>query len=205
MRVCKAVAFISVIGLLFVGCENNSGKIKNSEIKTTQQNKSLVSNFSGNYVSTGYEKRNEGNDWVSVSVKTNGDEINVSVRSRADIKKPTCTLDVVARKLNETVFEASIDGKIVLFNFEGNKLNIATMKEEDSSVLNFYCSGGASIAGNYTIIEGELDENQIDKTLFSKVLMHKDVGFSISSEKDMDGSVVTISPFGLSIGNLLNY
>ena len=72
-------------------------------------------------------------------------------------KKPTCTFDATANRLNENTYQTSIDGKTVLFSFKDDKINITTEKSENSGILNFYCSGGASLAGEYSKIEGELD------------------------------------------------
>lgn len=73
-----------------------------------------------------------------------------------------------------------------MFRFSENGITIETEKKEDSSILSFYCSGGASIADTYTKINEPLDETQIDKTKFSKVLNLQDVGFNISSTEKME-------------------
>lgn len=71
--------------------------------------------INGNYVSDFYAQRNEGYDWVAVSVKKNSpDEIFLSVRSRADKKKPTCTFDTKAYKINDSTYVAVEEGKKIL-------------------------------------------------------------------------------------------
>ena len=57
--------------------------------------------FEGNYVSDGYEKKYEGYDWVAVTVRQTGNSTyHLRIRSRMDIKKPTCTFDAEATKLD---------------------------------------------------------------------------------------------------------
>lgn len=165
-------------------------------VSTKKTNEAL--NVLGNYVSEDYAKRNEGYDWVSVSVSPaeNG-QLKISVRSRADQKEPTCTYDVVAQEVNDTTYQAKVKEKTVLFKFTKGKISITTQKKENEALLNFYCAGGASIGGTYFKIDESLDQTQIDKTKFSKVLNLQNVGFNISSiEKDGKNSL-TIFTFGL--------
>lgn len=67
--------------------ETATAETKNTEKKeqvTSVKENTLV----GDYVSAEYAKRNEGYDWVAVSVSQVSDStLHVSVRSRADKKK----------------------------------------------------------------------------------------------------------------------
>ncbi len=200
------IVFISVY--LFNGCKSNTDK-GNTEKNTTQEtnkytseNKKTNKDFSGNYVSEGYDKRGEGYDWVSVSVKNiNENEISVSVRSRADQKKPTCTFDTKAKKVNDSTYSTVAEGKNVIIKFTDKSIKIATEKPEDESALYFFCSGGATVAGTYNKINESLDEKQIDKTIFTKVLRLQGIGFTVSA-KPKDGKVeLEIYPFGLKLDN----
>ena len=154
------------------------------------------------YVSDGYFQRNQGYDWVAVILNSfDKEKIKVQVRSRADRKKPTCTFDATAFKLNDSVYYTSVEGKEVLFEIHTNSLEIKTKNIEDDAVLMFYCSGGASIAGKYKKIVGELDKLQMDKTLFAKILQLQGIGFNISSIREEGKNMLTVTPFGLEIIN----
>ncbi len=185
---------IMMILFLTIGCKNETKKIK--EVSTSETTE--VINVLGNYVSENYSKRSEGYDWVAVSVtETENNQLNISVRSRADKKKPTCTFDAVAKKVDDKTYQTQIDGKSILFEFTNVQISITTEKEEDEGLLYFYCSGGASIAGSYLKMNEPLDQSQIDKIKFSRVLNLQDVGFYVSSIEKDGKNTLTIFTFGL--------
>lgn len=185
---------IAMVLFLAVGCKNETKKIE--EVSTTEVTEEL--NIVGNYVSEDYSKRSEGYDWVAVSVtEAENNQLHISVRSRADKKKPTCTFDAIAYKVDDKTYQTQIDGKSMLFKFTNSQVSITTNKEEDEGLLYFYCSGGASIAGTYLKLNEPLDERQIDKTKFSRVLNLQDVGFNISSIEKDGKNTLTIFTFGL--------
>lgn len=159
----KKMLFVTTMTLLVYSCTTETKK-QEKENQTLQK---VVTNdsFDGNYVNNSYDQRKEGYDWVAVIVsKESENQLKIEVRSRGDKKKPTCTFDVVAQKLNENTYTSVVQDKKVLFYFSENSITIETEKKEDSGILNFYCSGGASIADTYTKINEALDESQVDKT-----------------------------------------
>ncbi|MBE7645729.1 hypothetical protein [Tenacibaculum finnmarkense] len=159
MKSIKVIILLTVIGLIVMGCKHNS-----KEQERQEKGVVVTTDFSGNYVTASYKKRSEGYDWVAVSVAQNSaEEIYISVRSRADGKKPTCTFDTVAKKAGNNTFKTLTNGKIILFSFKDNKISISTEKFENRLILNFYCSGGGSLAGDYEKINESLDKTQIDK------------------------------------------
>ena len=122
----------------------------------------------GNYVSEHYTRRGEGYDWVAVSVLEAGEEeIKILVRSRADKKKPTCTFDAFMRRVNNQTFATPFKEAEILVRIEGSTLSISTSKEENRSLLMWFCSGGGSLAGEYEKIDKDLDQLQIDQTPFN--------------------------------------
>lgn len=156
----------------------------------------------GDFVSEGYHKRNEGYDWVAVSIgPLDQDRIGIKVRSRADRKKPTCTFDATAQKAGDTLYKASLNGKNVLFHLQHDTLVLENENPEDKGVLTFYCSGGASIAGKYKKLEEAIDSAQIDHTQFFKILQLQGIGFRVSSIQKEGLNVLTVAPFGLEISN----
>ncbi|MFD2554131.1 PliI family lysozyme inhibitor of I-type lysozyme [Sphingobacterium tabacisoli] len=159
-------------------------------------------NVEGNYVDTTYEKRAEGFDWVGISVQQLSDTvINIKVRSRADLKGPTCTLDAQASKTRTNVYRTMLEGKPVLLSFDDESVHIKSELVNDSTILNFYCSGGASLGGRYKKIKEDLDSTQVDRTSFIKNLKFNGISFSIRSKHDGDKEQLTITPTGLSIDN----
>ncbi len=202
MRI-KELAVVGLIVLSFTGCKNGTEKSESTALEAeTREEPEQSLNIYGNYVSEDYDKRNEGYDWVSVAVSDAGpDKLNIRVRSRADRKKPTCTFDAIATKLNDTSYFSYLSGKKILYTFENNTIIIQPEKKEDEGELFFYCSGGASVAGTYKKIAGTIDDTQVDKTLFSKVLNLQGIGFNISSIKEDGKNTLTVMPFGLEISN----
>lgn len=196
MKIFKA----SILILAFVtfGCTNTSNPKKSEE---KGKEKTAQTDRTGNYVDDSYAKRSEGYDWVAVSVnQLSPKEIEIKVRSRADKKKPTCTFDANANKVNDSTYQAITNGKYLIISFSGNQLTISGKSDDDEAILAFYCSGGASLAGNYSKIEGPLDV-AVDPTIYSKVLMLQGIGFNVFTFPDDKGVKLTIMPFGLSEDN----
>ncbi|MCZ4695752.1 hypothetical protein DWB61_13575 [Ancylomarina euxinus] len=200
----KTIIVTTALGLvIFCGCKNTVQKTGNDKPEN-QLDKELSLNIYGNYVSDAYANRNEGYDWVAVSIKKAGEnKISLSVRSRADKKKPSCTFDAIFYKQNDTLYQTRIDGKEVLLAIQDKTISLKTKNAADSGILSFYCSGGASLLGEYTQIDGELDPNQVDKTLFAKFLQLQGIGFRITSVKNDSCQLLSIAPLGLEIDNRL--
>ncbi len=130
----------------------------------TAQHKPESAVVEGNYVSSDYYNRTKGYDWVGVQVRTNArNGIMVSVRSRADKKKPTCTMDAEAQAIGNGVYKATLPYGSILFTFSDTSLAITPETDKDEGALSFYCSGGATLKGTYKRIDGALDSTQVDK------------------------------------------
>lgn len=197
MKLYRKSALAMMVVFATVGCKNKDKKT----IEVIPPTK-VAMELSGNYVSEAYEKRNEGYDWVATTVlQTSDSTMQITVRSRADKKKPSCTFDANATKRNDSVYAANVEGKNILFTFKENTLNIATEKAEESSILNYYCSGGGSLADTYKKINEPLDEKQIDPTVFSKTLSLQNIGFDISTTGKGAIQQLTIQPYGLKNDN----
>ncbi|MBD0831434.1 hypothetical protein [Aestuariibaculum sediminum] len=187
-----------IVIVVFSACKKTTKKI---EVPTnTEPTETFITpKITGNFVSDGYSKRSEGYDWVSVFVNnTNENEISIKVRSRADQKKPTCTWDATAIKIDNYTYESIIDGKTILFQFKDNTLVIQPKNEADQGILYFYCSGGATVAGTYKKINEALDQTQIDQTQFLKVLNLQNVGFNVSSKPKNGNNQLSVFTFGLT-------
>ena len=168
----------------------------NERLASGQQ---MANTLIGNYVSADYFQRDKGNDWVGIKVSNAADDqLLVQVRSRADRKKPTCTWDAKIYPESTTTYYTEENDSRVYFAFNKDTLSIAA---EDEKVLNFFCSGGATIAGNYIKIDEPLDPEQVDSTVFSKVLQLQGIGFNVSSVRKGPQTAVTVLPFGLELSN----
>ncbi len=180
-----------------VSCKNEVKTPQNNS--QTEQKVAKKADFTGNYVTEGYYKRNEGYDWMAVMVSDAGHEqLKLSVRSRADKKSPTCTFDTMLQKFDKDTYTAIIEGKMVIFHFSEDKISIKTENNEDKDLLYFYCSGGASLEGNYSKIYDPLDQSQIDQATFNKVPNLQDIGFNISTVAQDVKTMLHVSTFGLS-------
>ena len=192
---------ITLISVSLLACKNNSKTNKGEQAEGTPKQEEaaqLDTSIYGNYVDSSYKDRNQGYDWIGVIVeKLEEESIFVSIRSRADKKSPTCTYDTKAYKKDENLYESIFDGKPIRFLFAKGTITISGETPENSNVLYYFCSGGASIAGTYQKIDTELDQNQVDLTKFTKVLNLQSVGFNVSSIEKDGKNTLTIFTFGL--------
>lgn len=189
----KNIIPVLILISVLVSCKNNTGK----DLYANKNNEEIE--LTGNFVTSDYKNRGEGYDWVAVKVNELTDSIlQISVRSRADIKKPTCTFDAKAFKTPaKNTFKSSVEGYNIFFVFDADSLLISGETEQDNQMLGYFCSGGANLAGVYRKISEPLDTVQIDKVLFRKALNFNEFNFFIEVyDKDL-----TIQPVGLTIDN----
>ncbi|WP_350558217.1 hypothetical protein [Psychrobacter sp. CAL346-MNA-CIBAN-0220] len=113
----------------------------------------------GDYASDGYAKRTQGYDWVGVMVRPHGDaEIDIKVRARADIKQPSCSFDGKATLMGQdnahgVIFQTIANDSVTFLQFKDGKL---TIDSQDKQALNYFCSGGATLAGDYQKLTSNL-------------------------------------------------
>ena len=164
--------FRSIVGLIIMtatlaaltGCNSMSPTVNSDshsavKIVTSETLAMPVSNnnilgdkVSADYATADYDKRAQGYDWVGVMVRADGDrQIDIKVRSRSDIKKPTCHFDGKATLMGQdtahgTIFQAKVNDSTAFFQFKGDTLIIDS---PDKYALNYFCSGGGSLAGEY--------------------------------------------------------
>ncbi len=191
----KKIIPLLILAAIFASCKNNQKQGDTEKSNTGNQD------YTGNYVTDDYKMKSEGYDWVAIKVKQLTDSVlQVSIRSRADIKKPTCTFDATAYKMVPgNVFNATVEGFAVYFTFEADSLVISGETDEDNQMLGYFCSGGATLAGVYHKLNDALDTTQIDQVLFRKALNYNQNSFFI----EVYGNKLTIQPVGLSHDNTL--
>ena len=138
--------------------------------------------FAGTFVSEGYETKDKGTDWVAVTITRIREHLfHVEVRSRSDIKKPSCTFTADAHLNKQGELVTSEYNSEVGFRISGNFLSIYSPSGKD---LNFFCSGGATLAGEYKRISGKPDQKQVDHSQFWKFLDYKQFTFSVEAIND---------------------
>lgn len=145
------------------GCHNVTPTVKNSAHSAVAVHSIPVDvmkdDISGDYASADYDKRAQGYDWVGVMVRAESDQqIDIKIRSRSDIKKQTCQFDGKAVLMGQdaahgTIFQAQANDSTVFFQFKDNML---TIDSPDTYALNYFCSGGASLAGEYQKLAEDL-------------------------------------------------
>ena len=125
-----AVAMLS-LGLL-AACQHTSG------LNATQH-----------YVSDGYAQQAQGQDWVMVTLSPSAtqDTLTLSVQSRSDIKKPTCQFEGSAKQVAAGHYQIAVDNSHMDVYLSNESVRISS---QDGANLNYYCSGGASLAGTYS-------------------------------------------------------
>lgn len=172
-----AIAFM-LIGL--ASCVSSPEKNQNVETEIPKDSEEA---FVGSFVSEGYEKKNSGADWVSVTITRIRENLfHVEVRSRSDIKKPTCTFtsDVHLNKKGELV--TSEYNPDIGFRISGENLSIYSPSGKE---LNYFCSGGATLAGKYKRISGRPDQKQVDHAQFWKFLEYGGSAFAVRAENNI--------------------
>jgi hypothetical protein len=183
--------FTIILGALFIiGC------------KEAKQPVMPFPDISGDYADASYAKRSDGFDWVGVRVRKIADStIQISVRSRSDLKKPTCTMDAMASKVNDSVYRAAAEGKPLRITFSENGLRLQAENDEDTGSFGYFCSGGATLEGSYTRIEGNLDPSQVDPRIFQQMLSWENTFYEIETRADGHWMVLIVTPYGLTIDN----
>ena len=158
-----ALTLIATTLAAVTGCHNVTPAVKSSANNAVAVHSIPVDvmkdYISGDYASADYDKRAQGYDWVGVMVRAESDQqIDIKVRSRSDIKKQTCQFDGKATLMGQdaahgTIFQAQANDSTVFFQFKDNML---TIDSPNKYALNYFCSGGASLAGEYQKLTEDL-------------------------------------------------
>ena len=147
--------------LTLSGCNNMTPSVNN---QTTKQPNAAVTPavqaVVGDYADEGYGKRAQGYDWVGVMVRAESDQqINIKVRARSDIKKPSCQFDGKATLMGQDdahgiIFQSKVNDSTAFFQFKDDKL---TIDSQDKYALNYFCSGGGTLVGDYQKLTTDLE------------------------------------------------
>lgn len=193
-----------ILGFLFLGlilftCRDG----KESRGQKTGNIAPPISNFEGDFVSDGYDQRNEGYDWVSVSIHVQTDSVaEIQIRSRSDKKKPTCSYEGKGILIDPQTLRAELqDEKQMLLRIDGHQLAIQPETSDDENMLYYYCSGGATLAGTYEKISGPLEDSQFADPPFERTLTLQGITFYIYATNTGSVNTLTIRPVGLEKNN----
>ena len=145
----------------------------------------IININASNYVSESYFKKDIGYDWVSVSLKDiDAHNAKISIKSRADRKKPTCTFDDVVSKSSNNEYISYKEGKKIIFTLKDDTLSIKGENVEDENILFYFCSGGGSLKGEYKRLYEPLDKKQIDKRNYANTLYYNQYMFFIEESNN---------------------
>ena len=145
----------------------------------------IININASNYVSESYFKKDIGYDWVSVSLKDiDAHNAKISIKSRADRKKPTCTFDDVVSKSSNNEYISYKEGKKIIFTLKDDTLSIKSENVEDENILFYFCSGGGSLKGEYKRLYEPLDKKQIDKRNYANTLYYNQYMFFIEESNN---------------------
>jgi hypothetical protein len=202
MKIFKLIPVLFLFTIAFVSCKSNTGSVDQKDSAQSNFLSSANSVFVGDFVTESYFKRNEGFDWVAFSVRSlNDSTLHVSVRSRADKKKPTCRFDADMVKVGNTTWTSNVEGKKIRFSFSDASLTVEAEDTKDKSILSYYCSGGGSLAGTYRKISEPLDRSQIDSLVFHQTLSLQGISFDVSTSGEGSIQHLLVQPIGLKLYN----
>ena len=84
---------------------------------------------------------------VTLSPNATQDTLTLSVQSRSDIKKPTCQFEGSAKLVAAGHYQVQV-GNAHIDVYPSNES--VRIDSQNGANLNYYCSGGASLAGIYS-------------------------------------------------------
>lgn len=155
--------FFTTSAALFAlsGCNNVTPSVNHQAVKQPIADvMPAVQAVVGDYADEGYKKRAQGYDWVGVMVRVESDQqINIKVRARSDIKKPSCQFDGKATLMGQDdahgiIFQSKVNDSTAFFQFKDDKL---TIDSQDKYALNYFCSGGGTLVGDYQKLTTDLE------------------------------------------------
>ena len=199
----RSILILILITISCLSCKEPSRQEQqDTQVNNDVSSSSIRKNVYGNYVSDGYDKRDQGYDWVAVTIKEISPELSyIRVQSRADKKKPACSFEGTGIMKNKSTLEVEFDGKIILFSISDDSLSISTLNESDLDFLMYFCSGGGSLAGTYIKTSEPLDDSQLKPSGYNQDLSLQGITFNIHASQQGSINFLIIQPSGLEIDN----
>lgn len=174
-----------------------------SNNETTNAAEASTSLF-GEFANADFQRRSEGYDYLAIRI----DSLNeyfalVNITARADKKDPSCELQVIARIDGDILAFESVDKNTVHIISTSNGIKIETAEESNGSDLYFYCTGGATIAGEYqrTSFESVPPKELTFPELKTEVHSLQGIDFKVQHTSNFMFNQVLVSPSGLELSN----
>jgi len=162
----------------------------------------IINDFIGIYVTDGYSQRSEGYDWMAISIEALNDSTAlVAVRSRADLKRPSCTFYSKGFLSGDSILVIPYEDKKFKVGLQGEQLAISGMDEKSTNTLYYFCSGGATLEGTYIKLEEIFDNSQLQYTDFQDTLSLQGITFFIRADNTGFTTTLRVEPSGLEIDN----
>lgn len=181
-----------ISSLLVLGMVTSCGTSPKQPLSVTCQA------FEGDYVTSEYNQRAEGYDWTVVSITSLSDTVaNISVKSRTDIKKPTCSFEGTGHITpSGDTLVSTFDNNEIYFVLTGDTLSVSS---DSPNLLYYFCSGGASLGGQYIKLHEPLDDTMLKKNFNGQKLSYP--GSKISYTIHIADDNLLIVPNGLTVVN----
>ncbi len=199
----RSTLFLILIIILCFSCKESKRPEEPGVLVENDSSSSLIiKNIEGSYVSEGYDTRDQGYDWVAVTItEINPELAYIRVQSRSDKKKPTCTFEGKGILQDNSILEVDFEGKKILLSFKDKSVSFSTKDKADLDFLMYFCSGGGSLAGTYTKINESLDDSQLSPSGYNQSLSLQGITFDIHASQQGSLNILIIQPSGLEIDN----
>ena len=199
----KSILLLILIIILGFSCKESSRQEEKGALLENDSSTTLrIKNIEGSYVSDGYDTRDQGYDWVAVTITEISPELAyIRVQSRSDKKKPTCTFEGKGMLRDNSILEVDFEGKKIILSFKDNSASFSTKDEADLDFLMYFCSGGGSLAGTYTKISEPLDDTQLKPSGYNQRLSLQGITFDVHASQQGSMNILIIQPSGLEIDN----
>lgn len=161
----KTKLFFVGLTFLLVSCNNSKQK------ESSEHPKKETKDYSGEYATEDYFKKESSLDWMALFVKNlNDSTISVRIRSRVDLKeRPTCTTDFTAIRVNDSTYKSKIDSGAIVITF-GSKQATISSEGKGQYLLNKTCSGGGTFGGKYLKSDKPIDRTHLDPVNFTSTI-----------------------------------
>ena len=196
-----ASSLVLIVFLSFLACTSRPGENESSGPPIGSADNVPVTEVYGDYVDDSYARREDGYDFVTVSIFEGSGKPAISVRSRSDRKRATCTYFAQAERVSDRTLKTTFEGQEILFTVQNDTLRISTPPGKDNTVLYYFCSGGGTLEGAYAKLTSPLDERLLSPFKFNRTLRYGDYLFDVSATMGGSQNKLVIQPYGLEISN----
>lgn len=188
----------SLILLILLACTEKASNDK------PQRSSATSNSLFGQFANSDFADRGKGYDYVAVDI----DSLNeyfalVNISSRADKKRPSCEVQIIARIADGILAFESVDKNTIEIRSTSDGIRIQAVDDAHQGDLSFYCSGGASIAGDYTQVNLESVPKEELSFLEFGTESHtlQGINFRVQYTSNYIFNQLLVSPSGLAASN----